>query len=178
VSLELRWEPRVVVIRFAGVVSPRDPQDATAAYEGDIRFGDLRFVIADYSAIAGCAASPGDMEMVAATNVGAAKSKPPHPQGSGHNFARSDCNGRALPQGTGVAHSDEIICQNGGRSRLAGPPIAARVAAGPVEPGHQQGPLVPCDAVGSQKGGQGGGAEVAGCGLMRIGVPEHGPDGA
>ena len=75
-SFELRWEPRGVVIQFAGIVTPRDPQDATTAYEGDIRFGDLRFVIADYSAIAGCAATPSDMEMVGAMNYGASKSNP------------------------------------------------------------------------------------------------------
>ena len=75
-SFELFWEPRGVVLRFAGVVLPSDPREATVAYEGDVRFGDLRFVIADYSAIAGCAARPSDMEMVGATNFGASKSNP------------------------------------------------------------------------------------------------------
>jgi hypothetical protein len=75
-SFALFWEPEGVVIRFSGVVERTDPKLATVTYEGDPRFDDLAFVIADYSAIAGCIAAPGDMEIVAAMELGAAHTNP------------------------------------------------------------------------------------------------------
>ncbi len=69
-SFELCWERKGAVIRFSGVVSGRDALDATTAYEADIRFDSLRFVIADYTAISACKAVPRDIEMVAAMDFG------------------------------------------------------------------------------------------------------------
>jgi hypothetical protein len=75
-SFELFWEPKGLVIKFSGVVDVLDPLAATAAFAGDSRFDDLRYVIADYSAISGCNAGPGDMEMVGAMDIGGLQTNP------------------------------------------------------------------------------------------------------
>jgi hypothetical protein len=75
-SFELFWEPKGVVIRFSGEVVRSDAQKATAVYEGDSRFDELEFVIADYCAIFACAAGPSDLELVGAMDSGAMRPNP------------------------------------------------------------------------------------------------------
>ena len=75
-SFELLWEPKGVVIRFYGTVGMFDPEQATAAYTRDIRFDELKFVIADYSGISGCEALPKDIEAVGAMDIGAMRTNP------------------------------------------------------------------------------------------------------
>ncbi len=75
-SYELVWEPHGVVLNFSGQLVPNDPLNATADYEGDSRFDELLYVIADYTQITGCDARPDDIENVWAIDWAAKHSNP------------------------------------------------------------------------------------------------------
>ena len=67
----LLWETRGVVLRFFGRITINDLLSASNAYEGDSRFDDLIYVIADYSQIDRCDAKPAEIENVWAVDYGA-----------------------------------------------------------------------------------------------------------
>lgn len=61
-SYTLHWEPDGVLIRFAGAVTIHDLLEASTAYEADHRFDTLHYVIADYTAITDCLATPDEID--------------------------------------------------------------------------------------------------------------------
>jgi len=67
----LSWEPRGVVLRFSSRVTIRDILSASNTYQGDSRYDELSYVIADYSQITGCDASPTHIDDVWAVDYGA-----------------------------------------------------------------------------------------------------------
>jgi len=75
-SYELLWEPRGVYLQFGGQVSINDILNATIQFEGNSRFDNLRYVIADYSRITGCDAKPTDIYDVWVMDAGAKRSNP------------------------------------------------------------------------------------------------------
>jgi hypothetical protein len=71
---KLVWEIGGVVVEFSGDVCIRDMQKAAEQYTGDIRFDDLKLVIADYSRITSCVATPSEIEAVWVLDYGAKRS--------------------------------------------------------------------------------------------------------
>jgi hypothetical protein len=70
----LSWEPRGVVLRFAGRVTISDILSASNAYQGNRWYDELLYVIADYSQITDCDARPTDIDDVWAVDYGAKRS--------------------------------------------------------------------------------------------------------
>lgn len=75
-AYELAWEPRGVALTFSGQVSFADMRRAGTAYQGDFRFDLVRYVIADYSRISGCDATPAEMDYLWAVDQAARLSNP------------------------------------------------------------------------------------------------------
>lgn len=65
------WEPQGAVLRFSGRISISDIERATTAYQGDYRFDQMHYVIADYTRITGCEASPAEIDYVCAVDSAA-----------------------------------------------------------------------------------------------------------
>ena len=72
----LKWEPSSVAIEFSGDISIHDLEQATSEFQGDRRFDDIRYVIADYARIRSCDARPHEIESVWAMDYGARRSNP------------------------------------------------------------------------------------------------------
>lgn len=75
-AYELAWEPRGVALTFSGQVSFGDIWNATICYQGDSRFDDLHYVIADYLHVTGCDAAPTEMDYLWALDRAAGISNP------------------------------------------------------------------------------------------------------
>lgn len=75
-NYKLIWEPRGVLIQFSGEISINDIYKASIAYQGDFRYDDLSYVIADYSQITRCTARPEDIDNIWAIDTGAKLSNP------------------------------------------------------------------------------------------------------
>lgn len=75
-AYELAWEPRGVVLSFSGQVSFADLRDATIHYQGNYRFDDLQYVIADYLDISGHDGDHAELEFLWALDTAARISNP------------------------------------------------------------------------------------------------------
>ncbi|MBI5108218.1 MAG: hypothetical protein HZA62_05680 [Rhodocyclales bacterium] len=75
-AYELAWEPRGVALIYSGLVSFDDIRNATIGYQGDSRFDDLHYVIADFLRVTGCNAKPTEIDYVWALDLAAGISNP------------------------------------------------------------------------------------------------------
>lgn len=75
-AYELAWEPRGVALIFFGQVCSDDIWKATIGYQGDPRFDDLHYVIADYLRVTGCLANPAEIDYVWALDRAAGITNP------------------------------------------------------------------------------------------------------
>jgi hypothetical protein len=73
---ELHWEDRGVVKRYFGHVSSEELLAPVVATEADERFDTLRFVINDFLEAKSVAFTQGDIDAIAAHDMGAAATNP------------------------------------------------------------------------------------------------------